>query len=262
MLPYIEADAEGKKRICQALIEAKALMFGKVIPSMNITPFYIETRWLFSNPKMLRIIIEEMAKIVRQLDVDLIAGCDFAGIPLASALSLELNMPAVYIRKKPKEYGSKTAIVGKVSGTRAILIDDATGNGAGKEQFAGHLEAVGVKLNDVLVVYSVNHPLVPWYVEQGVRHHQLIQAEDLAHYARDVGYISPKLHDMIWDWWKDYNIQRRALDFKRWDRVFAQAKAEGFTIFNEQQAYEELVSESKRLGKWLEPPDGKYEFQE
>jgi len=260
MISYLESDTEGKKRICQALIDAKALIFGKIIPSINTSPFYVETRWLFSNPQTLKVITEEMGKIVKQLDVNLIAGCEFAGVPLASTLSLETNLPAVYLRKKPKEYGSKSAIVGKVSGSRALLVDDASGRGVGKEQFAKHLEDAGVKVTDMVVIYWTGHPLVPWYQEHGVRHHQLIKFEDFAHYARDVGYISPRLHGMIWDWWKDYNIEKRAFDFKRWDMVFTQAKAEGFEIFNEQQPYEELVADSKRLGKWIEPPDGEYEY--
>ena len=259
-LKYFEADAEGKKRICQALIDVKALMFGKIIPSINASPFYIETRWLYSDPKALKVVAEEMAKIVRQLDVDLIGGCEFAGVPLASVLSLETGLPAVYIRKKPKEYGSKSAVVGKISGKRALLVDDASGRGTGKEQFATYLEAEGVKVTDMLVIYWTGHPLVPWYEKHGVRHHQLFLAEDFAHYARDVGYISSTLHDMMWDWWQDYNIERRSLDFKRWEKVFSQARKEGFTIFNEDQTFEEMVALSKRLGKWAEPPDGKYEY--
>ncbi|MFA4818895.1 MAG: hypothetical protein WC621_03565 [Patescibacteria group bacterium] len=260
MLDYLEADIAGKKRICQTLIDVKALIFGKIIPSINVSPFYVETRWLFSNPKTLRIITEEMAKIIKQLDVDLIAGCEFAGVPIASALSLETNLSAVYLRKKPKEYGSKSAIVGKVSGSQAILIDDASGRGIGKEQFAKYLEEAEVRVTDMLVIYWTGHPLVPWYAENNVKHHQLIEFEDFAHYAYKVGYISQTLHDMIWDWWKDYNIEKRSFDWKRWDMVFTQAKKEGFEIFNESQSYEDMVADAKRLGKWIEPPAGKYEY--
>ncbi|MFH1235340.1 MAG: hypothetical protein V1685_00175 [Parcubacteria group bacterium] len=261
MKNYLEADKKGKERICQALIDEKALMFGKIIPSINVSPFYIETRWLFSSPRNLKLVTKEMASIIKKLDVDLIAGCEFAGVPLASVLSLETGLPAVYIRKKPKEYGSKSAIVGKVSGTKTLLVDDASGRGANKEQFAKYLEAEGIKVTDMVVIYWTNHPLVPWYEEHGVRHHQLILFEDFAHYARDVGYISTTLHGMIWDWWRDYNMEGRSLDFKRWDRVFEQAKKEGFEIFNDDMSYEEMVALSKKLGKWLEPPDGKYKYQ-
>ena len=256
----LEADEAGKKRICQALVEADTLIFGKIIPAINAVPLYSETRWLFSDPKKFQIVTAEMAKLIKQLDVDLLAGCEFAGVPLAATLSLAAKIPAVYIRKKPKEYGSGSAVVGKVSGSRAVLIDDATGRGIGKEQFSDYLEKEGVKVTDMLVIYWTGHPLIDWYAKNGVEHHQLIQFEDFAHYAREVGYISEELHDLIWDWYRDYNVEKRSLDFARWQKVFDQAEKEGFEIINQGQSFEETVALSKELGKWVEPLEGKYEY--
>ncbi|MBU1039212.1 hypothetical protein KKC17_03255 [Patescibacteria group bacterium] len=257
---YLMSDEKGKRIICQALLDSQALVFGKIIPAICATPYYIETRNLFSKKSTFDIIVKEMTKLIKQLNVDLIAGCEFAGVPLAAALCLETGLPTVYLRKKPKEYGSKTAVVGQIIGKKAVLIDDASGRGAGKEKFATYLQEKDVKVTDMLVIYWTNHPLIPWYKNNGIRHHQLIMAEDFINYAKDVGYISDDLHALIWDWWKDYNIEKRSLDWKRWDKVFAQAKKEGFVISNEKQSYEEMLAESKRLGKWVEPLDGKYEY--
>jgi len=256
----LEADQEGKNRVCQALVDANCLFFGKIIPAISIVPFYPETRYLFSSPKLLRIIAEEVAKLITQLNIDQLAGCEFAGVPLATMVSQAADMPVVFLRKQPKSYGTKSAIVGKVVGSRAVLIDDATGQGEGKQQFAGYLAEVNVKVTDMVVIYWTGHPLIDWYEQNGIEHHQLITFADFAHYAEKVGYISSTLHDMIWDWYQDYNINKRSLDFKRHQTVIDQAKREGFPIINDKITFEEIVAQSKAMGKWSEPPGGTYEY--
>lgn len=254
------ADENGKKRIAQLMVDHHVLIFGKIIPAMNIAPCYPEVRWLMSDPAAMRIIVEEMAKVVRKLDIDLLAGCEFAGVPLATALSLETGLPVVHIRKKPKAYGSQTAVVGKITGSCALLIDDATGKGEGKNQFAEYLETESggrVRVTDMLVLYHTGHPLIPWYDEHNVTHHQLIYFEDFAHHARDVGYLSPRLHDLMWDCYRDYNVQCIAHDKERFERILKIAEEDGWPIFNRETSYEDLVEQSKQLGKWDPLPESK-----
>ena len=256
-----EATDAGKHRINQLFITERTLLFGHIVPSINASPFYPETRWLFSQPAAVRTIAEEMAGIIKQLEVDVVAGCEFAGVPLAAVVSQVTGLPAIYIRKQPKAYGSRSALVGKVSGKRAVLLDDATGQGENKHQFAAYLEAAGVSVTDVLVIYWTGHPLVPWYQEHAVEHHQLIQFSDLARDARDAGYISSELYQEIWDWYEGYNIEKRALDQRRWERIFALAKRDGFSLLHMDQSHEQMVAQSKELGKWFEPPHGRYEYR-
>lgn len=251
-----EADKSGKERICKAMVAADVLRFGYIIPAINFVPCYPEVRWLLCDPIHLKVIAEEMAKVICQIDVDLLAGVELAGIPITSALSLETKKPCVYIRKQPKGYGTGSAIVGKAKGKHAILIDDATGMGEGKSIFAGYLEALGPRVTDMLVIYWTEHPLVSWFAEHGVVHHQLITFADFAHYARDVGYISSELHDLIWDSYKGYNIEKWAYRKEKFENILKLAKQEGFEILNQEMGFEGVMQKSKELGKFHTLPEG------
>lgn len=256
MSKILEADAEGKRRICKAMVDADTLQFGYIIPAVSFVPCYTEVRWLLSDPVSLHMIAEEMAKIVAQLDVDLLGGVELAGIPLVAAVSLVSGKPAVYVRKTPKAYGTGTAVMGKVQGKRAILIDDATGKGEGKSVFAGYLEEQGPRVTDMLVLYHTEHPLVRWFAEHDVTHHALITFADFAHYARDVGYISPELHDLMWDCYRGYNIERWAWRKEKFERTLALAEKEGFTIRNCDVGFEATMKKAGELGKLQVFPEG------
>src|SRR5688572_15563852 len=58
-----------------------------------------------SDPKLLLAIAEAMAELVPP-GVELLAGLEMGGIPLATMLSQVTALPALFVRKKAKEYGT------------------------------------------------------------------------------------------------------------------------------------------------------------
>ena len=73
-------------------------------------------------------LLGEIARLMSDLlpaDVELLAGLELGGIPLATALSQATGIPAVFVRKQAKTYGTcRLAEGGEIAGRRLVIIED------------------------------------------------------------------------------------------------------------------------------------------
>ena len=112
------------------LQESGAIKFGNFkLSSGKDSAYYIDLRLVPSYPHQFRKMINAFQNLISEktgLDsFDCIASVPTSGLVIASALSIETVKPLIYIRQKPKDYGTESAIEGKVSeGSRILLIDD------------------------------------------------------------------------------------------------------------------------------------------
>ena len=64
-------------------------------------------KYLFeSDPALLRRVAEAMRPLVPE-DTDLLGGLELGGIPIVTVLSSITGLPALFVRKKAKEYGTR-----------------------------------------------------------------------------------------------------------------------------------------------------------
>jgi len=79
------------------------------------------------------ILLADIASAMRDLvptDVDALAGLELGGIPLVTALSRETGIPALFVRKQAKEYGTRRlAEGGDVAGRRLLVVEDVVTSG-------------------------------------------------------------------------------------------------------------------------------------
>jgi len=87
-------------------------------------------KYLFeSNPQLLVWIASEMAKLV-PADTEILAGLEMGGIPVVTALSRETGIPAAFVRKERKTYGTcKIAEGPDLSGKRVTVVEDVVTKG-------------------------------------------------------------------------------------------------------------------------------------
>ncbi len=70
-----------------------------------------------------------MAALIPQ-DTEALAGLEMGGIPIVTMLSQITGLPAAFIRKEPKEYGTcRYAEGAPLSGRRFVLIEDVVSSG-------------------------------------------------------------------------------------------------------------------------------------
>ena len=87
-------------------IQKVSLLHGEFrLRSGIISNEYFDKYQFESRPKLLREIAKGMINLLPN-DFDLLAGLETGGIPLATAIALEINKPIVFVRKKAKEYGT------------------------------------------------------------------------------------------------------------------------------------------------------------
>lgn len=81
------------------------------------------------NPALLKPLAQAMVPLLPQ-GTEIIAGLELGGVPLATALSLETGLPAAFIRKEAKTYGTCRAIEGQdVAGKKVTFIEDVITTG-------------------------------------------------------------------------------------------------------------------------------------
>ena len=124
--------AELAKRIA----EISSLEGEFLLRSGQISHTYFDKYRFEGNPELLRPLAKEMAALI-PADTEIIGGLELGGVPLATAISLETGLPAAFIRKEAKEYGTCQAIEGQdISGRKVTFIEDViTTGGAVSDAF-------------------------------------------------------------------------------------------------------------------------------
>ncbi|HEU5220649.1 MAG TPA: orotate phosphoribosyltransferase [Candidatus Nitrosotalea sp.] len=112
------------------LQESGAIKFGNFkLSSGKNSAYYIDLRLVPSFPHQFRKMIKSVQNLISEtigLDsFDYIASVPTSGLVIASALAMETAKPLIYIRQKPKDYGTGSLIEGKIPpGSRVVLVDD------------------------------------------------------------------------------------------------------------------------------------------
>lgn len=122
------------------------------------SPVYVDCRKPISFPAVRRAVIDAMdahlTDAVGRNRFDVVAGGETAGIPYAAWLADRLDLPMVYVRKKPKGFGRNAQIEGQFDdGARVLLVEDLASDGKSKLVFAEALRQAGAKVEHVIVVF-------------------------------------------------------------------------------------------------------------
>lgn len=137
-------------------------------------------KYLFeSDPKILSKIAEELLNLVPE-GIEVLAGLEMGGIPIVTALSLQSNIPAAFVRKKAKEYGTcKLAEGTNIVGRRICVIEDVITTGGQVVLSTNDLREAGAIVEDVICVIERNPEGRKKLEEIGLRVHSLFKMEEL-----------------------------------------------------------------------------------
>ncbi len=107
-------------------------------------------KYLFeSEPVLLRRVAEAMVALLP--DCDLLAGMEMGGIPIVTVMSQITGLPAVFVRKEAKPYGTKKAAEGPpVAGLRVVGVEDVVTTGGALVNGCLALRADGALLDTVV----------------------------------------------------------------------------------------------------------------
>ena len=173
------------------LQQSAAIKFGDFnLSSGKKSAYYIDLRIIPSFPHQFRKMIKHLQNAISEkigLDsFDCIASVPTSGLVIASALAIETVKPLVYIRQKPKEYGTGSLIEGKIAqGTKVLLVDDVGTTGQSLINAVRALKDAKMIVTDAFVIVNRFEGARELLASEGVKLHQVA----------DVMQISSILHD-------------------------------------------------------------------
>lgn len=200
----IKAIAKTSARI---LLDTKSVLFNArepfIFTSGRASPVYTDCRRLIAFPEERGILMDFGADILRQEagGVDLVAGGETAGIPYAAFIAERLDVPMLYVRKKPKGFGKMAQIEGVMddAGKRVVLIEDLQSDGASKKVFIDALRAAGAVVEHSFVVF--HYGIFPASEQNmkamGVKLHALTTFWDVLAVAREQNYFDTATLDEV-----------------------------------------------------------------
>lgn len=145
-----------KEDIALELYGINALKFGEFTFKSGIkSPMYMDLRLFVSYPKVLKKVAKAYAELIKSLDYDRLAGIAYAALPIAGAVSLEMEKPWIYMRKEglAKSYGLKKAIEGEyIEGETVVVIDDLITKGDSKLEIIEPFTNSGLIIKDFVVL--------------------------------------------------------------------------------------------------------------
>jgi orotate phosphoribosyltransferase len=121
--------------------------------------YYIDLRLVASFPHIFRKMTKNLQKLVSEktgLDnFDSLVSVPTGGLVIGSALAIETVKPLIYVRDKPKDYGTTKSIEGKIfSGMKVVLIDDVITTGNSVTNAIKQLKDAGLSISDVYVIIN------------------------------------------------------------------------------------------------------------
>lgn len=178
------------------LLEINAVHFNALSPftltSGLKSPVYIDCRKLISYPKARRILINFCRDIVVNKigleKVESLVGGETAGIPFASFLASQLELPMHYVRKKPKGFGVNNYIEGNnIEGKRVILVEDLTTDGGSKIKFCNSIRKAGAIVEETIVLfyYNIFHDVPEKLKKSGINLNYLACWWDILNYCKE-----------------------------------------------------------------------------
>ncbi len=191
--------------LAQTLFDLGGVQFGNftVSESAVSSPVFVNPKVLISNPTALRVASKLMqqeinlAQSLRRARVHpfaVVAGVPVGGLLLATAYSLETNIPMIYARVRPEGTG-KRGIEGRYNmGDAALIIDDLITRGSSVLETAELLEENGLKVKDVIVLVDREHGATERLRRRGYNLISILKLDVMLNHYMSSGLISEETY--------------------------------------------------------------------
>ncbi|MBU0731770.1 orotate phosphoribosyltransferase [Patescibacteria group bacterium] len=193
-----------KKELILKLADINAIKFGEFTLKSGIqSPIYIDLRVIVSFPEVLRAVSDEMWKKVEDLDFDMVCGVPYTALPIATAISLDHDIPMVMRRKEVKKYGTKQAIEGIFEpGQTCLIVEDLVTSGSSVFETIEPLEAQDIKVRDVVVLLDREQGGRQNLAEKNYNLHSVITMQELLDTLLEANKIGEAMHDKVMEFIK------------------------------------------------------------
>ena len=96
------------------------------------------------------------------------------GLIIASALAIEIVKPLIYVRSKPKDYGTSKSVEGQIyEGMKVVMIDDVATTGGSVVNAIKSLKEANITVEDAYVIVNRMEGADEALKELGVKLHSI-----------------------------------------------------------------------------------------
>ena len=168
------------KEFAVFLHKNEIIKFGDfTLASGKKSSYYVDLRLVPSYPhefrKMVKYLENEIAENVGLDKFDSIVSVPTGGLVIASALAMETVKPLIYVRSKPKDYGTSKSVEGKISdGMKVVMIDDVATTGGSVVKAIKSLNEVNISVKDAYVIVNRMEGADKSLEEMGVKMHSIL----------------------------------------------------------------------------------------
>lgn len=142
-----------------AKVDAACRLTGQFTLRSGLTVAEYFDKYRFeTRPELLRQIAEAIVPLL-PTDTEALAGLELGGVPIATMVSSLTGLPALFVRKEPKAYGTKQLVEGgDVRGVRVTLIEDVITTGGAVRNAAMSLRELGAQVHTVVCAIDRAEP--------------------------------------------------------------------------------------------------------
>jgi orotate phosphoribosyltransferase len=192
--------------LAQTLFDLGGVQFGNftVSESAVSSPVFVNPKVLISNPSALRVASKLMQQEInlaqslrraRAHPFAVVAGVPVGGLLLATAFSLETNIPMIYARVRPEGTG-KRGIEGRFNmGDTALIVDDLITRGSSVLETAELLEENRIKVKDVIVLVDREHGATERLRRRGYNLISILKLDIMLNHYMSRGLISEETYN-------------------------------------------------------------------
>lgn len=120
--------------------------------SGQVSSTYFDKYLFEADPQLLREVAAAAVGLIPP-GTEVLAGLELGGVPVATALSLATGLPAAFVRKEAKKYGTaKLAEGAEIAGRRVLIVEDIVTTGGQVVLSARDLRERGAELVGALCV--------------------------------------------------------------------------------------------------------------
>jgi orotate phosphoribosyltransferase len=141
-----------RRELAAAVFEASHLTGEFRLRSGAVSNRYFDKYRFEGDPRLLKMVADALSDLV-PAGTEVLAGLELGGVPLATMLSQTTGLPAVFVRKAPKSYGTcRLAEGGDIAGRKLLLVEDVVTSGGQVAESTHALRALGGDVSAALCV--------------------------------------------------------------------------------------------------------------
>lgn len=171
--------SEDLRALGRDLVSVAYLRGDFLLSSGQRSSYYFDKYLFETKPAILRRLGRYLGELVPS-GTDRLAAPELGAILLGGAVSMELDLPLVIVKKEAKDYATANVIEGELhAGERVTVIEDVVTTGTQAIRAAEKVAAAGATVNGVVVVLDRDEGGEDRMREAGLRYVPLFRKGDL-----------------------------------------------------------------------------------